>query len=168
MISLSILGMTGWVNPLRVAVRRPWTLSVARRRSAGAFFVGTPALVRHPFWLIIQRKLLSLDGPRGGCSPPEGRLAGGCTPPAFSRFLLLGKKGTAFFEETSTYHKVEVCQSRRLILAIHYVLQRKAPPARPVLLEYSAIEASSHANALYRQNGTGVAPHSAGSTPAGA
>ena len=88
MISLSILGMTGWVNPLRVAVRRPWTLSVVRRRSAGAFFVGTPVLVRHPFRLIIQRKPLNLDGPIGGCSPPEERLAGGCTPPAFSSFLL--------------------------------------------------------------------------------
>jgi hypothetical protein len=42
--------------------------------------------------------------------------------------VILGKKGTAFFEETSTYHKVEVCKSRRLILSIDYVLQRKAPP----------------------------------------
>jgi hypothetical protein len=42
MISLSIMGMTGWVNPLRVAVRRPGTLSVARRRSAGAFFCAVP------------------------------------------------------------------------------------------------------------------------------
>ena len=39
MVSLSIIGMTGWVNPLHVAVRRPWTLFVARRRSAGAFFL---------------------------------------------------------------------------------------------------------------------------------
>ena len=50
MVSLSILGMPGWVNPFCLAMRRPWTLSVLRRRSAGAFFVGTPALVRHPFW----------------------------------------------------------------------------------------------------------------------
>jgi hypothetical protein len=42
--------------------------------------------------------------------------------------VIVGKKGTAFFEETSTYHKVEVCKSRRLILSIDYVLQRKAPP----------------------------------------
>jgi hypothetical protein len=41
--------------------------------------------------------------------------------------VILGKKGTAFFEETSTYHKVEICKSRRLILSINYVLQRKAP-----------------------------------------
>jgi hypothetical protein len=44
--------------------------------------------------------------------------------------VILGKKGTAFFEETSTYHRVEVCKSRRLILSIDYVLQRKAPPVR--------------------------------------
>jgi hypothetical protein len=44
--------------------------------------------------------------------------------------VILGKKGTAFFEETSTYHKVEVCKSRRLILSIDYVLQRKAPPLK--------------------------------------
>ena len=42
MVSLSIRGMTGWVNPLRVAVRRPGTLFVARRWSAGAFFCGSP------------------------------------------------------------------------------------------------------------------------------
>jgi len=42
--------------------------------------------------------------------------------------VIMGKKGTAFFEETSTYHKVEVCQSRRLILSIDYVLQRTPPP----------------------------------------
>src|SRR6516162_4685803 len=28
-----------------------------------------------------------LDSPRGGFSPPGGRLARGCKPPAFSRFL---------------------------------------------------------------------------------
>jgi len=43
--------------------------------------------------------------------------------------VIMGKKGTAFFEETSTYHKVEVCQSRRLILSIDYVLQRTPPPS---------------------------------------
>ena len=63
MVSLSIMGMTGWVNPFFMAVRRPGTLSVARRRSAGAFFVGTPALVRHPFWLLMQRTPLGLDVP---------------------------------------------------------------------------------------------------------
>jgi hypothetical protein len=39
MVSRSISGMPGWVNPFRVAVRRPGTLSVARRWSGGAFFV---------------------------------------------------------------------------------------------------------------------------------
>jgi hypothetical protein len=63
MVPLSIMGMTGRVNPCCLAVRRPWILFVARRRSAGAFFVGTPALVRHPFWLIIQRTPLGLDSP---------------------------------------------------------------------------------------------------------
>jgi hypothetical protein len=57
------MGMTGWVNPFFMAVRRPGTLSVARRRSAGAFFVGIPALVRPPFWLIMQRTSLGLDFP---------------------------------------------------------------------------------------------------------
>ena len=47
--------------------------------------------------------------------------------------VILGKKGTAFFEETSTYHKVEVCKSRRLILSIDYVLQRKTPPVRSTM-----------------------------------
>jgi hypothetical protein len=42
MVSLSIIGMTGWVNPFFLAARRPWTLFVARRRSAGAFFCVDP------------------------------------------------------------------------------------------------------------------------------
>ena len=42
MVPLSILGMTGWVNPFFLAVRRPWPLAVARRWSAGAFFVAHP------------------------------------------------------------------------------------------------------------------------------
>jgi hypothetical protein len=87
MVPLIIMGMPGWVNPFCLAMRRPWTLFVTRRRSAGAFFVGTPALVRPPFWLIIQRNPLGLDGPIGGFCPPEGRLACGFKPPAFSRFL---------------------------------------------------------------------------------
>jgi hypothetical protein len=46
MVSLSISEMTGWVNPFRVAVRRPGTLSIARRWSVGAFFLWhTRALV---------------------------------------------------------------------------------------------------------------------------
>jgi hypothetical protein len=47
--------------------------------------------------------------------------------------VIIGKKGTAFFEETSAYHRVEVCKSRRLILSIDYVLQRKPPPGRSTM-----------------------------------
>ena len=42
MVPLSIMGMTGWVNLFFLAVRRPGTLSVARRRSTGAFFMENP------------------------------------------------------------------------------------------------------------------------------
>jgi hypothetical protein len=63
MVPTSIMGMTGWVNPFILAVRRPGTLSVLRRRSADAFFVGTPAVVRPPFWRIMQRTPLGLDSP---------------------------------------------------------------------------------------------------------
>jgi hypothetical protein len=88
MVSLSIIGMTGWVNPCCLAMRRPWTLSVLRRRSGGAF------LLEHQRWCgtlsgsSFNAIPLGLDGPIGGFSPPEGRLAGGCKPPAFRRFLL--------------------------------------------------------------------------------
>jgi hypothetical protein len=40
MVCLNIMGMTSWVNPFLMPVRRPWTLSVARRRPGGAFFCG--------------------------------------------------------------------------------------------------------------------------------
>ena len=63
MVSLSIIGMTGWVKPCCLAVRRPGTLFVARWRSAGAFFVGTPAVGRPPVWLLMQRTPLGLDVP---------------------------------------------------------------------------------------------------------
>lgn len=46
--------------------------------------------------------------------------------------VILGKKGTVFAEESSAYHKVAVCKTRRLILMIYYVLARKIPPERPV------------------------------------
>jgi hypothetical protein len=48
--------------------------------------------------------------------------------------VILGKKGTVFIEETSSYHKAEACKKRRLLLSIDYVLRRKAPPGRPILL----------------------------------
>jgi hypothetical protein len=40
MVPLSIMGMTGGVNLFFLAVWRPGTLSIARRRSTGAFFCG--------------------------------------------------------------------------------------------------------------------------------
>jgi len=47
--------------------------------------------------------------------------------------VIVGKKGTAFFEETSTYHKIAYCQSRRLMLSIDYALQRQALPVSPTM-----------------------------------
>jgi hypothetical protein len=46
--------------------------------------------------------------------------------------MILGQKGTMLFEETSCYHKASRCQTKRLILSIDYVLQRRPPPERPV------------------------------------
>lgn len=46
---------------------------------------------------------------------------------------ILGKKGTLLFEETSAFHKAGRCQTKRLMLSIDYVLQRRPPPERPVL-----------------------------------
>lgn len=42
--------------------------------------------------------------------------------------IILGKRGTVFFEETSSYHKVSICRNARLMLAIDYVLRRKEAP----------------------------------------
>ena len=47
--------------------------------------------------------------------------------------MILGKKGTMLFEETSAFHKASRCQTKRLMLSIDYVLQRSPPPERPVL-----------------------------------
>ena len=47
--------------------------------------------------------------------------------------MILGKKGTMFFEETSSFHKASRCATKRLMLSIDYVLQRQPPPTRPVL-----------------------------------
>lgn len=47
--------------------------------------------------------------------------------------MILGRKGTVLFEETSAFHKASRCQTERLMLSIDYVLQRKPPPERPVL-----------------------------------
>ena len=48
MVPLSIMGMTGWVNPYCLAVRRPGTLSVARRRTVR---VSVLALLGLTLWL---------------------------------------------------------------------------------------------------------------------
>ena len=47
--------------------------------------------------------------------------------------MVLGRKGTVLFEETSSFHKASKCQTKRLMLSIDYVLQRQPPPERPVL-----------------------------------
>jgi hypothetical protein len=44
--------------------------------------------------------------------------------------VILGPKGTMLFEETSSYHKASHCKTERLMLSIHYVLQRRPPPER--------------------------------------
>ena len=46
--------------------------------------------------------------------------------------MILGPKGTMLFEETSAFHKASRCQTKRLMLSIDYVLQRRPPPERPV------------------------------------
>ena len=46
--------------------------------------------------------------------------------------MILGQKGTMFFEETSSFHKASRCDTKRLMLSIDYVLQRQPPPERPV------------------------------------
>jgi hypothetical protein len=46
---------------------------------------------------------------------------------------IVGPKGTMLFEDTSCYHKASSCQTKRLMLSIDYVLQRRAPPNRPVI-----------------------------------
>ncbi len=47
--------------------------------------------------------------------------------------MILGRKGTVLFEETSSYHKAARCKTKRLMLSIDYVLQRPPPPERPLL-----------------------------------
>jgi hypothetical protein len=66
MVSLSIMGMTGWVNPFCLAVRRPWTLSVARRGSAGAFFVENPAAFGHDTTAIGTHISKAIGASQGG------------------------------------------------------------------------------------------------------
>src|SRR5262249_3919083 len=70
MVPLSIMGMTGWVNPFCLAVRRPGTLSVARRRSAGAFFKDAD---RHDLPLVQPFARVDLPTPRPWDPSTEGR-----------------------------------------------------------------------------------------------
>ena len=44
--------------------------------------------------------------------------------------VISGKKGTLFVEK-QRLSQVAVCEKRRLILMIYYVLARKIPPERP-------------------------------------
>jgi hypothetical protein len=44
--------------------------------------------------------------------------------------MILGPKGTVFFEDTSCFHKAAKCRTKRLMLSIDYVLQRTPPPER--------------------------------------
>lgn len=48
--------------------------------------------------------------------------------------MILGRKGTVLFEETSSYHKAARCRTKRLMLSIDYVIQRPPPPERPRLV----------------------------------
>lgn len=48
--------------------------------------------------------------------------------------MILGPKGTMFFEETSCFHKAARCRTKRLMLSIDYVLQRTPPPERPAFV----------------------------------
>jgi len=47
--------------------------------------------------------------------------------------MILGQKGSIFFEDTSSYHKASPCQTERLMLMIDYVLRRPPPPERKVV-----------------------------------
>lgn len=48
--------------------------------------------------------------------------------------MILGPRGTVFFEETSCFHKAARCSTKRLLLSIDYVLQRTPPPERQRLV----------------------------------
>lgn len=57
MVPLSIMGMTGWVNPYCLAVRRPGTLSVARRRTVSVLALLGLTLWLRPGVLLAQNTL---------------------------------------------------------------------------------------------------------------
>ena len=43
---------------------------------------------------------------------------------------ILGSRGAAFLEDTTSFHKVADGTKNRLMLSIHYVLRRRVPPER--------------------------------------
>ena len=53
------------------------------------------------------------------------------------------------FEETSSYHKASRCETERLMLSIHYVLQRRPPPDRPALTDNAKVKAGRLAVVLF-------------------
>ena len=46
---------------------------------------------------------------------------------------IIGKRGTAFLEDTGAFHRAANRTKTRLLLSIDYVLNRKQPPERPIL-----------------------------------
>jgi hypothetical protein len=46
---------------------------------------------------------------------------------------IIGKRGTAFLEDTGAFHRAADGTKTRLLLSIDYVLNRKQPPERPIL-----------------------------------
>jgi len=46
--------------------------------------------------------------------------------------VILGQEGMMLFEDTSCWHKASHRQTKRLLLSIDYVLQRRPPPTRMV------------------------------------
>lgn len=49
--------------------------------------------------------------------------------------VIVGRKGTAFFEDTGSLHRPTAGTKPRLLLSIDYVLKRRLPPARRMLSE---------------------------------
>ena len=93
---LSHPGVQSVVVILRIRKERHETRKVVGRDVAEQERGGHPSIEtgtgnedgeQHPQRIDPQMPLAPVDFPIGGFSPPEGRLARGCKPPAFSRFL---------------------------------------------------------------------------------
>ncbi len=52
--------------------------------------------------------------------------------------VIVGRKGTAFLEDTGTLHRAADGTKTRLLLSVDYVLKRRLPPARVPLLDAKA------------------------------